>query len=102
MSREFLRLAEKPGLNHPGYPICDACNVETDFEDGDWECPSCGTLWPGDDMEADPEKATLYQEWAGEELEGPICPNEYAWLASKIDDPDQRDKRILELTQEQP
>ena len=43
MTDQYLRLAERPALRHPGYPTCDACDIETDHEDGDWLCPSCRT-----------------------------------------------------------
>lgn len=92
-TKRYIRLAERPGLMHPGYPICDACTVETDYEDGDWLCPSCGTCWPGDDMEAPPEKAQLYSEWSGEELTGPVCPNDEAWHIAGLT-PKTRDQLI--------
>ena len=75
----YIRLSERPHLEHPGYPTCGACQVETDPEDGTWSCPSCGTIWDAKNLEADPEDATLYEEWAGEPLTGPIIPNDEAW-----------------------
>lgn len=98
---EFLRLAEKPGLIHPGYPICDACNVETNHEDNDWLCPSCGTVWPGDDLEAPPEKATMYHEWSGVDLIGPICPNDQAWRVGGLyKHPEDRDRIVNRIIKE--
>lgn len=99
MSDEYLRLAEKPGLNHPGYPICDACNVETTIDDAQWLCPSCGTVWPGDDMESDPSKAMTFPEWSGEELTGPVCPNDEAWRVSHLKH-DEREEAVEMILKE--
>lgn len=93
---EYLRLAEKPGLNHPGYPTCDACGVETELGDGSWLCPSCGTTWSCDHMEADPEDATMYEEWSGEQLTGSVCPNDVAYRFSGIHDWTQREKTLAQ------
>lgn len=95
MSNEYIRLAEPPALHHPGYPICDACNVETLNEDGDWLCPSCGTSWPGDNMEASGDDATMFTDWSGEELTGPTCPNDEAWRVAGLP-PEERDAWIRE------
>lgn len=97
MSNQYLRLTEKPGLNHPGYPTCDACAVETTRDDDEWLCPSCGTTWPGDNAEAAPEAAQLFPEWSGEELTGPVCPNEIARLVSGYP-PSDRDRLIAAVT----
>lgn len=80
MSDSYLRLAERPLLKHPGYPICDACDVEVELDDG-WLCP---------------EAATLYPDWSGEELTGPICPNALAWRVDHYSGAE-RDRRVLEL-----
>lgn len=79
MSSDYLRLAEPPALDHPGNPVCGACHVETRCTDGSWLCPSCGTTWPNDSMEQSSEAATMYEDWAGESLPGPTCPNDDAW-----------------------
>ncbi|MBB1034628.1 hypothetical protein G6031_09530 [Dietzia sp. CQ4] len=92
---DYLRLAEAPALRHPGYPYCAACDVETRLEDGSWLCESCGTTWPADDMEHPPENAEMYPAWSGEELTGPICPNDVAWRFSHLP-PDERDARVRE------
>lgn len=104
MSSEFLRLAVAPGLNHPGNPSCDACEVETRFDRDGWMCDSCGTTWPPDDMEASGDAATLYSDWSGEDLIGPICPNDDAWRFAHLP-PGERDARIrdhLEATSSEP
>jgi hypothetical protein len=93
MSNCYLKLASAPALRHPGYPTCEACDVETRLEDGDWMCESCGTVWPADDMEHPPENATLYEVWSGEELTGPTCPNDQAWRVTGYP-PDERDAWI--------
>lgn len=80
----YIRLAEKPGLEHPGYPLCGACAVEVDYDGDSWVCPSCGTSWDAENLEADPEDATMYDEWSGEELDGPIIPNEKAWRIGNL------------------
>ena len=93
MNNHYVRLDTKPELRHPGYPICGACDQETDHEDGQWLCPTCGTTWPGDDLEHPAENATLYADWAGEELTGPVCPVSLAWRWVHLP-PDERDARI--------
>ena len=101
MTDQYLRLAERPALRHPGYPTCDACDIETDHEDGDWLCPSCGTVWPGDNLEADAADATLYPDWSGETLTGPVCPNDLAWRVAGIgEDAEDRDRRVRRLIAE--
>lgn len=97
----YIRLAEAPGLNHPGNPSCNACEVETEIDDREWMCPSCGTTWPTESMDASSEDATLYPDWAGEELTGPVCPNDDAWRFTHFP-PDERDARIREHTKENP
>lgn len=82
MSIAYMKLAEKPGLDHPGYPNCGACGVEVDHDGDGWLCPSCGTAWPSDNVEAPPEDATLFEEWSGEELEGVEVPVHEAWRFS--------------------
>lgn len=95
MSNEYIRLATAPALNHPGYPTCDACDVEVEFDDG-WLCPSCGTAWPAGNVEAGSDEASLYPDWAGEDLTGPICPTDEAWRFAHLP-PDERDARIRKL-----
>ncbi|PMC76383.1 hypothetical protein [Brachybacterium sp. UMB0905] len=95
MSNDYTRLAEAPALNHPGYPVCDACDVETELDDSQWMCPACGTIWPGDGMEASGDDATLYPDWSGEDLTGPVCPNHEAWRVAVLP-PDERDAWIRE------
>lgn len=95
MTDRYVRLEEAPGLSHPGYPICDACHLETRWDDQAWICEGCGTAWPDDDMEHPPENAMMYEEWSGVELTGPVCPNDYAWLVAKLP-PDERQSRIEE------
>lgn len=95
MSTEYLRLDTAPGLRHPGNPICEACDVETTLED-DWLCPSCGTTWPAYSHEADPSDGTLYADWSGEELTGPVCPVEMAWQVAHFKGAE-RDKRVRVL-----
>ena len=75
----YIRLAEKPRLNDPGYPTCDACGVEVDHDGDSFVCPSCGTSWHTRSLEASSDEAELYEEWAGDELTGPTIPNEKAW-----------------------
>ena len=83
MTNNYVRLKEKPGLS-ASYPACDACLLEVDYEDGDWLCPGCGTSWPGDRMEVDASKATLFEDWSGEEPGGVEVSNALAfWLAGK-------------------
>lgn len=97
MTLEYLRLAEKPGLHHPGYPTCGACYEETEPEDMSWLCPSCGTTWPVDNLEADPDAASLFEEWSGEKLTGLTCPNDIAWRVAgrKPKDREEVLKRLL-------
>lgn len=80
MSNEYMKLETAPSLHHPGYPSCGACAVETELEDGLWQCPSCGTTWPADRLEADPDEGELYEDWSGEELTGQTVPVDHAWL----------------------
>lgn len=95
MPRTYLRLDKAPSLHHPGGPICGACLVETNLEDG-WVCPSCGTSWPSDVVEDDGENAELYESWSGEELTGPTCPTDEAWRVSHLEDAD-RDAAVEKL-----
>lgn len=99
MSDHFLRLSKPPGLSHPGYPICDACNVETEHDGDGWLCPSCGTAWPGDNMEAFPSEATMFPDWSGEGMTGPVCPNDLAWKVSHLSGYE-RDALVKRLTEE--
>lgn len=92
---DYLRLDSAPGLDHPGNPICQACDIETTLEDG-WLCPSCGTSWSSDLLEGDPSDGTLYADWSGEELTGPICPVGEAWQVSHLRGAD-RDRRVQSL-----
>lgn len=100
MSEPYLRLESAPGLRHPGDPYCDACDVETSLEDGEWMCESCGTTWPAEAMEADPMEATMYPDWSGEQLSGPVCPNGEAWRFSHLP-PNERDEQIAAHLAEQ-
>lgn len=100
LSDDYLKLAEAPGLIHPGYPICDACDVETDPEGDQWLCPSCGTVWPGDNLEADASEAQMFDEWSGETLIGQVCPNDLAWRVSHLRDPSEREKSLSKLLKE--
>ena len=88
-----MKLATASGLRHPGYPICDACDVEVVLDDG-WLCPSCGTSWPAELLECDGDQGTLYPDWSGEELTGPVCPPDLAWRWAHLP-PDERDARII-------
>lgn len=97
-SNLYIKLEKAPELHHPGYPICGACGTEVELHD-EWICPSCGTSWPSDNMEDDGSRATMFEDWAGEILTGPVCPNEFAWRVSDLE-PDERDARIKkEITQ---
>lgn len=95
MTNQYIRLETAPGLNHPGYPTCDACGLETRLDDGQWLCEGCGTAWSSDSMEHPPDAAMLYEEWSGEAITGPICPNEYAWRVSRLP-PEERESWIKE------
>ena len=92
MSARYLRLEEAPRLIHPGNPSCGACRVEVGFDGEQWLCPSCGTSWPPEHLEADAKDAMLFPDWSGETLTGPVCPNDQAWLLALIP-PDERDRR---------
>ena len=98
-TNEYLKLESAPGLQHPGYPTCDACAVEVLLED-DWLCPSCGTIWPASNVEADPEDATLFEAWSGETLTGPTCPNDVAWRIPTGCKPEERDRHVERLAKE--
>ena len=97
MSSDYLKLDAAPGLTHPGHPICDACEVEVELDDG-WLCPSCGTAWPADQLECDGSDAALYKDWSGETLAGPACPVDLAWQVSHLRGPD-RDQMVRKLTE---
>lgn len=94
----YLRLEEPPALKHPGYPICGACVVETEHEDADWLCPSCGTVWPGEDLESEPERAQMWPAWSGEEWpqSAPVCPNDDAWKVARLTG-QQRDQEVRRI-----
>lgn len=92
-TNEYLKLAERPRLEHPGNPTCEACAVEVIWED-DWLCPSCGTTWSAENLEAGADDAQLFEEWSGETLTGPTCPNEYAWRIPTGAKPEERDRLV--------
>lgn len=50
-------------------PSCSACLVDCEMEDGQWECPRCGTLWSYEQYD---EPGELYEEWSGDENEGEL------------------------------
>lgn len=102
MPAPFLKLEEPPALLPPGHPICAACLVETHQDDIGWVCPSCGTVWPGDKVEASPEQADLYEEWSGEKLEGPTIPNYLAHLVTPSLSPEILKTVIMHLIETQP
>lgn len=82
MSNEYIKLSSVPGLIHPGSPICGACYVGTEFDEG-WLCPMCGTHWPPEELEYESGEGELYEDWAGEKLDGPaIHPNEARYYQS--------------------
>lgn len=97
-TRKYLHLTNPPALLHPGNPTCEACLVDTDHDGDNWVCPSCGTAWPGGVYEADPKDATLFPDWSGEPLTGPVCPNDVAATVSSIRDPDERDAAVRAAT----
>lgn len=92
----YVKLSETPALNHPGSPSCDACWVDTEHDGDNWVCPSCGTAWPGDILEDDGEKGSLFEEWSGETLTGLTCPNDDAYRVSG-QDPQEREKLLAEI-----
>lgn len=96
MSGTYLRLAEPPALRHPGYPICGACDIEVQHDGDGWLCPSCGTVWLVNTMEADASDAEMYPDWSGEDLTGPVCPNDEAWRFSHLP-ASERNARIEQL-----
>lgn len=100
MSATYLRLAEKPALHAPPAPSCGACAVEVDCTGDEWLCPSCGTTWSLRSVEHPAEDAMLYEEWAGEPLEGPVCPNDLAWRVSTLKDIALRDETIRHLLEQ--
>lgn len=71
----YIKLTEAPTLTIR-MPDCDACSVEVESDGDGWLCPVCGTSWPYDGSEDEP--GTLYEEWSGEDLEGPAVPNDDA------------------------
>ncbi|QGJ94980.1 hypothetical protein SEA_REDWATTLEHOG_121 [Gordonia phage RedWattleHog] len=77
----YLKLSERPGLSFTA-PECNACLKEVDHDGDGWLCPSCGTSWPGNVMESDGSDAQLFEEWSGEELPGPTCKTDEAYLAA--------------------
>lgn len=48
-------------------PYCSACLADCEMEDGNWECPRCGTLWGGNQFD---EPGELYEDWSGDDNEG--------------------------------
>lgn len=95
MSNKHLNLDHIPALEHPGYPNCGTCEVETYLEDCDWLCPSCGTAWNVNSLEYDEGEGTAYEDWSGVVRTGPVASRDEAWRYSEISDPDERDRQII-------
>lgn len=89
---DYLNLTGKPALLQR-LPLCEACELEVDYGNGDWICPGCGTSWPGDKWEADPDEATLYEEWSGEAPCGIEVSVEEAWRYSGVPVEEQQSRR---------
>lgn len=64
---EYIKLAEAPTISY-SYPTCGACVVDLESDSDGWTCPVCGTSWSHRDGDGD--TGTLYESWAGEELDG--------------------------------
>ena len=80
---EYIKLAEAPTLSISN-PSCGACCVEVESDGDGYTCPCCGTEWSYDAGEDRP--GTLYEEWAGEDLDGDTVPNDEAWRhGSKVE-----------------
>jgi len=90
---QYLRLQEAPRLMHPGNPSCGACTIVTDFDGDQWLCPGCGTAWPVENLESDGADAVMFPEWSGNEMTGPVCPNDQAWLFANTP-AEERDERV--------
>ena len=73
---DYIRLSKPPQWCIQ-YPTCSACTVDLDTDGDGWVCPVCGTLWSQD--AGDGDEGSLYTEWAGEEADGPIVPEDDAW-----------------------
>ena len=95
MAEPIVRFEKPPTLTFRE-PLCSACIVELEHDDG-WTCPTCGTAW--DYSASDDTPGTLYVDWSGEESELSVSDPEDAWMTTINADAARRESERLAQNQ---
>ena len=77
----YIKLDHTPVLVL-NYSDCSSCLVSVESDGDGWICPSCGTGWAYGDEDGD--EGTLYEEWSGEDLEGPTYSEDDLWFGRHL------------------
>lgn len=91
---DYIKLVTAPRLSY-NYPDCGTCRVPVDYDGDQLVCPVCGTCW--ETSAGDKEEGSLYEEWSGEALDGPVRNEEEARQEGRRQEVEARRKLMAEI-----